>query len=131
MLFQMTAPTDGTIEWKPTLSIKQGNETDFSIEVFEATNVDTTPTITGSNLYTSSGVSFAGGTTWYAVRVTPRFVASTTDRVTELRIVYNVPWMGTGVQESMLINGTSGTSKWPNSGDDPHYIIVTQKGTNP
>ena len=131
MLFQMTAPTDGTITWKPILSIKQGNETDFSIEVFEATNVDTTPAITGSNLYTSSGVSFEGGTTWYAVRVTPNNPAATTDRVTELRIVYNVPWMGTGVQESMLINGTSGTSKWPNSGDDPHYIIVTQKGTNP
>lgn len=130
MLFQMTAPTS-SIEWKPMLSIKQGNETDFSIEVFEATNVDTKPTIAGSNLYTSSSVSFAGGTTWYAVCVTPNKAAATTDRVTELRIVYNVPWMGTGVQESMLINGTSGASKWPNSGDDPHYIIVTQKGTNP
>lgn len=131
MLFQMSAPTDGTIKWKPTLTPKAGDPTDFSIEVYEAANVDTTPTLNGNNLYTSSTIEFIASNKWYAIRVKPLEAATATDKVTELRVVYNAPWLGTGVNESMLINGTSGASKWPNSGDDPHYIIVTQKGTNP
>ena len=130
MLFQMSAPTDGSIKWKPIVKTKSGTEISFSVQVFNVNNVETKPEITGENLYTTSNTEFTASSNWYAVRVTPLASATDEDKITELRIVYNAPWLGKGVYESMLINGTSGSSKWPNSGNDPHYIEITQKGTS-
>lgn len=118
MLFQMSSPTGGSIKWKPVLMGSDAAK--FTVEVLEASNVTNTPSI-GAVVPHSAGI--AGSSQWYAVRVKPN---ATQNAKVDLSIVFNAPWLGTGVNESMLINGVTNNTNWPSTNNDGHYITITQ-----
>ena len=118
MLFQMSSPTDGSIKWKPILM--GSDATKFTVEVCEASDVTNTPS-TGAVVGHSTGV--AGSSNWYAVRVKPN---ANQNAEVNLAIVFNAPWLGTGVNESILINGVTNNTHWPSADGDGHYITITQ-----
>lgn len=122
LLFQMSAAVDN-IDWKPLLS----NATYYKVEVYTATINDNTKAVTfgTDNLFgTGAGQksAFDDSSQWYAVQVS---ATSASAETTALRIIYNAPWLGSGVYESMLINGTSTATIWP-SGNNPHIIEIAQ-----
>ena len=119
MLFQMSSPTGGDIKWRPVLMGSDAEK--FKVEVLNASNVTAKNPTIGSVVSHTGGI--AGSSNWYAVRVTPK--ANQNAKV-DLSIVFNAKWLGSGVNESMLINGVTNNTNWPSTNNDGHYITITQ-----
>lgn len=124
LLFQMSASATN-IKWKPLLS----NATDYKVKVYTATIDASTKAVTigTENLFgtdTGQYTAFDDSSQWYAVQVS---AVSASSDPTELRIIYNAPWLGSSVYESMLINGTSSATMWPNTSNNPHLIEIGQE----
>lgn len=105
VVFSMTAPSGQT--WQPTLL--DASPADFEVKVYQG----------GQEV--SNPVASAEPYTITVRALNPGNVGKTCT----LGISYMPSW-DPGKSELLLINGTDGSIKWPDSGSDPRYIEILQ-----
>lgn len=117
--FQMTAPMGQT--WTPVVR-GVANLCDIRVYkdaelVYTSESSQSDPTLTdGSKLVASNG--------WYNIKIIPTSAdyAGTID----FGITYTQAWMGADGTRYLMINGEADHIIWPNSGNQPRLITITQ-----
>lgn len=117
--FQMTAPVGQT--WTPVV---RGSANLCDIRVYKNNELVYTTESSQTDPSLTDGSKLVASSDWYNVKVIP----TTADYagVIEFGITYTQSWMGSDGTRYLMINGEADHIIWPNSGNQPRLIQITQ-----
>lgn len=109
-------------------AVNSDNNYPFTVEIYKNNEAEPLKTV-GGQLAESFTVTNASD--YYTIKVYPEEGMPTGDGVKapscRVAITHTASW--TGVTSGLLINTTTGGTRWADSGDDRHSIVVTQVAT--
>ena len=120
--FQATSPLN---KQYTVTAVNSDNNYPFTVEIYKNNAAEPLKTV-GGQLAESFTVTDAND--YYTIKVYPEGGMPTGDGVKapscRVAITHTASW--TGVTSGLLINTTTGGTRWADSGDDRHSIVVTQ-----
>ena len=108
--FHMTAPIGQ--QWTP--SLLNQSETDYEIRVYK------------NGTLITDAAQMVASPEWYNIKIVP-LKPERVGTVVEFGISHKASWMHEGTRLYLLINGKVDAIAWPNSGNDPKIIEITQQ----
>ena len=115
----MTAPVGQN--WTPVV---RGSANLCDIRVYKNDVLVYTTETSQTDSSLTDGSKLVASNDWYNIKVIPT-TADYTDTI-EFGITYTQSWMGSDGTRYLLINGEADHIIWPNSGNQPRLIKITQ-----